>query len=222
MIYALRGRYENELTHLHRFLSPGMVVVDGGASCGIYTIAAAKLVGPTGLILSFEPGARAFSTLKKNIFLNRLRNVRAYHAALCNQPGKAALYHHENEPNSFSLGPSSAAGISFEEVRTVTLCQVAQEQGLQRIGLIKLDVEGAEELVLRGGEQLIARSRPTIFLEMNATAACRLGLSPIGSWKLLQNLGYTFSSLSEGGDLIRLHQPPAGDKVVNVIAVHGG
>jgi FkbM family methyltransferase len=222
MIYALGCQYERELMHLNRFISPGMVVVDGGASCGIYTIAAAKLVGPMGLILSFEPAGETFSVLRTNINLNRIRNVKAYRAALCEKEGNAALYHHSHGPNSFSLGSAGTQGIEFEEVPTRTLSNVAQEEGVQRIGLIKLDVEGAEELVLRDAEQLIARSCPIIILEMNRTAARRLKLSPIGSWQLLENLGYTFSSLTDSGDLVRLDQPPVGDDGTNVIAIHRG
>lgn len=220
MVYALGWQYEKELMHFNRFIFPGMVVVDGGASCGVYTVAAAKLVGPRGLVLSFEPGAEAYSTLKKNIYLNHLENVRSYAAALSDKEGKAGLFHHENGPNSFSLGCFGTRGIGFEEVTTRTLSRVAQEEGVQGIGLIKLDVEGAEELVLRGAEPVITRSRPIIILEINGNAAQRLGLNPIGSWKLLETLGYAFFSLTERGDLCPLEHPPAEDEVINVIAIH--
>src|SRR6266404_6828211 len=171
MIFTLRGRYENELLHLDRFISPGMVVVDGGANCGIYTVAAAKLVGPSGLVLSFEPGAEAFSVLRKNIGLNCLKNVRIYRAALSEKEGKAALYHHEGGPNSFSLGSLGTSAIDFEGVTTRTLCNALQEKAIERIGLIKLDVEGAEELTLLGAKPIIAGSRPTVIFEEHAAAA---------------------------------------------------
>ena len=135
MIYALRGQYENELLHLGRFISPGMVVVDGGANCGIYTVAAAKLVGTSGLILSFEPGAEAFAVLRKNVVLNGLTNVRTYRAALSDKEGTAALYHHRGGPNSFSLGATGAGGEAFEEVVTRTLFQVVREETALRLGL---------------------------------------------------------------------------------------
>ena len=221
MIYALRTSYEQELKHLSRFILPGMVVVDGGANCGIYTVAAAKLVGPSGLVLSFEPGAEAFSVLRKNIGLNCLRNVRMYHAALSEKEGKAALYHHKGRPNSFSLGSSGASETDFEEVAARTLCNAMQKHAIQRIGLIKLDVEGAEELALLGGKPIIACSRPTVIFEVHAAAAKRLGLSPTGAWELLEGLGYNFFLLTDRGDLCPLNQPPAGDDVINVVAIHG-
>jgi FkbM family methyltransferase len=221
MIYALRSSYEKELKHLSRLISPGMVVVDGGANCGIYTVAAAKLVGPSGLVLSFEPGAEAFSNLHKNVGLNRLKNVRIYRAALSEKEGKAVLYHHKGGPNSFSLGSSGASETDFEEVAARTLCNAMQEHAIQRIGLIKLDVEGAEELALLGAKPIVACSRPTVIFEVHAVAAKRLGLRPSGAWELLEGLGYSFFSLTDSGDLCPLNRPPAGGDVINVVAIHG-
>jgi len=224
MIFAVGCRYENELLHLDRFISPGMVVVDGGASCGIYTIAAAKLVGSTGKVFSFEPAVGTFSILRKNIDLNRLENVRAYRAALSDTDGKAVFYHNVAGPNGFSLGCPRTPGLELqqEEVATYTLGRLAREEGVQRIGLIKLDVEGAEELALRGAGQLIAGVRPTIILEFNRTGAQQMGLDPLGSWNLLKGLGYTFSLLEECGNLRPLDHPPGSDEIINVIATHDG
>lgn len=224
MIFAVGCRYENELLRLDQFISPGMVVVDGGASCGIYTIAAAKLVGSTGKVFSFEPGVETFSVLRKNIDLNRLENVRAYRAALSDRDGKAILYHNVQGPNGFSLGCPRTPGLKLkqEEVPTYTLGRMAQEEGVRRIDLIKLDVEGAEELALLGAGQLIVRLRPTIIFEFNRIGVQQMGLDPLGSWKLLKGLGYTLSYLEESGDLRPLDHLPGSDEVINVIATHDG
>jgi len=151
MIYALRGQYEKELLHLDHFISPGMVVVDGGANCGIYTVAAAKLVGPSGLVLSFEPGAAAFEVLRKNVDLNGLANVRTYHAALSDKEGEAVLYHHKEGPNSYSLGATDVAGMAFEEIVTRTLSQVLRKETVRRVGFISWmwkDVKNLSSVVL--------------------------------------------------------------------------
>jgi FkbM family methyltransferase len=221
MIYAVRAQYERELIFLHRLLEPGMLVIDGGASCGIYTAVAARLVGPSGRVLSFEPGAEAFSALTKNIEINHLTNVRAHCAALSDTEGGAHLYHHEHGSNSFSLGHPGNAMIDSEPVVTRTLDEVFREEDARRLGLIKLDVEGAEELVLRGSRQTIALSCPTILFEVNAAAAMQLGLQPYGAWELLRNWGYRFFSLAACGALRELDKPPTVDTIDNVIAVHG-
>ncbi|MGB7844226.1 MAG: FkbM family methyltransferase [Candidatus Acidiferrum sp.] len=221
MIFVARAQYERELAHLHRFLAPGMVVVDGGASCGIYTVAAARLVGASGRVLSFEPGAEAFSVLKRNIELNHLMNVRAHCAALSDKDGTAELYHHEHGPNSFSLGKPQSTAIESEQVVTLSLDEVFRKENAARLGFIKLDVEGAEELVLRGAGQIIAHSFPTILFEANAAASMQLGLQPHGAWELLMNRGYRFFSLAGCGDLCELDKPPRVDTIDNIIAVHG-
>lgn len=221
MIFAVGTQYERELTYLHRFVAPGMVVVDGGANCGIYTVLAARLVGSSGRVLSFEPGAEAFSVLKKNIKLNHLINVRAHCAALADKDGRARLYHHGHGPNSFSIAHSESTAIESEHVVTRTLDEVFREEDASRLGLIKLDVEGAEELVLRGAGQVIADSSPTILFEINVTAAKQLGLQPYGAWELLRNWGYRFLSLTGCEDLRELHQPLTSVAIQNVFAVHG-
>jgi FkbM family methyltransferase len=198
-----------------------MVVVDAGANCGIYTMAAARLVGPSGRVLSFEPGSQAFSVLKKNIEINHFQNVRAYRAALCDKNGKGRLYHNKNESINFSLGCPKNTHVEFEEVTTRTLESVLAEGVADKIGLIKLDVEGAEELVLRGVGKLIHHSRPTIIWEMNPLAAERLDLSCTGTWELLKSYGYAFFFLTDAGTPRKLEQPPAGDDIRNIIAIHG-
>jgi FkbM family methyltransferase len=220
-IFALRHLYERELAFLERLVSPGMVVVDAGASCGIYTVAAARLVGPLGRVLSFEPGAQAFSALKKNIEINQFQNVSAYRAALCDKNGKARLYHHERGQTAFSLGHAKHVRVGFEEVTTRTLESVLEEEFAHQVGLIKLDVEGAEELVLRGVESILVRYGPKVIFEMNAQAAGRLNLDPFGAWDLLKRHGYKFFFLEDSGVLREIISPPVGSQIVNLIAAHG-
>jgi FkbM family methyltransferase len=217
MIYAVRELYEKELTYLGNFISPGMVVVDGGASYGIYTVAAARLAGPSGRVLSFEPGLESFSVLQKNIALNDFKNVLVFHAALADKDGTARLYHAGRGPTSFSLGEPGGASRKWEEVATRALNGVLQEEKADKVGLIKLDVEGAEELALRGALPFLASSRPCVIFEVNSPAATQLRLEPFGAWKLLGSLGYSFYSFAENGNLGKLPDPPP---IGNVVAIH--
>jgi FkbM family methyltransferase len=219
MIYAVRELYEKELAHLRNFISPGMVVVDGGANYGIYSLAAARLVGPAGRVFSFEPGLESFSVLRKNIELNGLQNVRSFRAALAEKEGNASLYHSGRGPNSFSLAPPAHGSCGSEVVAILPLNKILQEENAEQVGLIKLDVEGAEELVLRGAQPFISSCRPTVIFEINPRASTGLGLRPFGAWEILENADYRFFSLLESGDLRNLSTPPAGG---NVIAIHGG
>jgi FkbM family methyltransferase len=222
MIFAVRAHYERELMYLQQFVTPGMVVVDGGANYGIYSVAAARLAGRPGQVLAFEPCSESFSVLRRNIDLNHLLNVRAYCAALSDKNGRARLYHHESGPNSFSLGLPENPLVDSEEVSIRTLDEVLREENIDRVGLIKLDVEGAEELVLRGAARIINHSRPKIIFESHAAAAKQLGLASAGPWDLLKTWGYRFFSLTESGDIRDLNTTPAGDEITNVIAIHDG
>ena len=67
LIFTLREHYEPELAYLEKVLSAGKTFVDVGASFGIYTVAASRMVGDTGRVLAFEPSVQSFPILQKNI-----------------------------------------------------------------------------------------------------------------------------------------------------------
>jgi FkbM family methyltransferase len=220
IIYATRDAYEAELADLGRFVSPGGIVVDAGANCGIYTVAAASLVGEQGRVIAFEPGGRCLSILRRNIELNGLTNVRVYEKALSDRDGRARLYHHRG-PVSYSMGAGDSDPDRYDEVATITLDTMAANEGIDRVDFLKMDIEGAEEPALRGGETLLARSRPVIVFEMNPSAAEGFGLQADGAWRHLERRGYRFFVRSQGG-LTPLSSPPEKGEweFRNFIAIH--
>jgi len=217
LIFVFRESCELELKYLENFVLPGMTFLDIGANYGIYTVAAASLVGSSGRVFAFEPCLDTFATLTNNVETNRLRNVRLFALALSNRDGKARLYHHERGADKCSLGPPPGNTLQFEEVVTRTVDSVFCDEPPQ-IDFMKIDVEGAEELVLRGAERVINEGHPTILFEINHEAARKLELDPHGAWNLLSHWGYQFFSLSGAGELRALSYPSLGG---NVIAVHG-
>ena len=217
-IFMAREDHDLESRYLDRFVAPGDVVVDAGAGLGIYTVGTAKLVGAGGRVLAFEPGRESFPVLERNIKLNLPSNVRCFRSALSERDGVARLFHHENRPVSYSPGSRDQAEGCWEQTRTVTLDAVAEQQGITRLDLLKIDVDGAEELVLKGGRALLRRSRPTILFEINPGGARRLGLAPDGAWQALAKLGYRFFSLRPKGILSPLAVWP--ERTMNVVALH--
>jgi len=91
---------------------------------------------------------------------------------------------------------------------------------VERADFIKIDVEGAEELVLLGAARVV-ESRPRILFEVNREAAVRLGLAPEGAWELLRQLGYRFFRVV-GRDLKPLGTAPHGGNVLALAGVPGG
>jgi FkbM family methyltransferase len=196
VFFAFREYYEPELVYLENVLSPGKTFIDAGANFGIYSLVASRLVGQTGRVIAFEPSLQSFPVLQRNINLNNLTNVAAFRTALCEKTGTARLYH-ADDPVSNSLGKDSSWGGEGEEVATETLDRAIEQASVQRVDVIKLDVEGAEELVLRGARKVLTIMRPLIIFEVHPTAAARLGLSSSGASDLLKNLGYELSVLNE-------------------------
>jgi FkbM family methyltransferase len=218
LLYAFREKYEPELGHVAATLSPGMTVVDVGASYGVYTAVAAKAVGSGGLVLAFEPAAESFAVLEHNVLVNGLRNVRLFRCALSNMSGETRLYHHPDSSRN-SLGADCGTPSTWEEVRVRTLDSVLEEQGVNCVDLLKIDTEGAEQLVLAGAESLLRRCKPIVVFEVNPAASTALDLHKWGAWSVLDALGYRFFSVNNQGEPVSLDSPGEGG---NVLAMHGG
>jgi FkbM family methyltransferase len=212
--YLFREEYEPEVKLLERYLKPGMTFIDGGANTGVFTFTAAHLVGPTGRVVSFEPGTACFAALTQSVKLNCANHVTVRQQAISDRIGAARFYHHSGQENSFSLG--GAKGVEFEEVETTTLDTIADELNLERVDFIKLDVEGAEELVFRGGIEMLAKHRPLLLFEVNPEAASRLSLDAEGACHVLSELNYQFFRMADDGQLQRVD---SSDEFGNLLAV---
>ena len=216
LIFVFRENYEAELAFLERALSPGKTFVDVGANLGIYALVASKIVGSSGRVIAFEPSQQSLFVLNENVAMNDLTNVQIYPTAISEKAGRAFLYHGP-VPAQNSLGRDPRQPPDGEEVMTQTLDNALSEASVERVDVIKMDVEGAEELVVRGANKVVTAYRPTIIFEINEEASARLGLSPRGAWDLLQRLGYKFFSVR--GNTV--HETESLPMLGNVVAIHG-
>lgn len=198
-IYFL-GAYEPITSYLFtRLLHPGMIVIDGGANVGQFTLLASTGVGPHGQVHSFEPVPATFDRLRFHIRSNGLRNVHLNQAALWRQRERLTL----SLPQEMldNLGAYSAG---FECSRTeveapaLTLDDYVAESELQRVDLVKLDVEGAELFALQGMEQVLDRHRPLLLVEVCRETTARFGYDPRDLWTLLHDrFGYSAWSIRD-------------------------
>lgn len=211
-IYVFRDRYEPELLLMNAMVRPGELVVDVGACFGIYTIVASRLVGDSGKVVAIEPSRQAFEVLERNILSNGCTNVVTFGCALSDKVGRTVLHHHP-DISRFSLGGTGAG----EDVETTTLDRTLPPTAPTRSCLLKIDVEGAEELVLRGALKTLDRDRPVVMLEVNPEAARALGLDPLGALSLLGGRGYGFYLANAAGGLEKMGTNPTGG---NVLAIH--
>ena len=180
------------------------------------SLVASRLVGRTGHVMSFEPTSTSFRILEQNIALNGLVNVSASRLALSHTTGTTWLYHGV-EPGSNSLGKSSAHG-QGEVVSTECLDNVLVQSSVNRVDVIKMDVEGAEELVLGGAKKALTKFKPIIIYEVAPERTAALRLSPRGAWDFLDQLGYQFFVIGPNGEFTGQKSLPVNR---NVVALHG-
>ncbi|HXR98407.1 MAG TPA: FkbM family methyltransferase, partial [Terriglobales bacterium] len=140
------------------YLRPGMTVVDAGANVGFYTALAAERCGERGRVIAYEPSPYASARLRAMVERNRLRQVTVVEAALGDAAGRGTLYIERDANHSPSLIRSSdLADTIAVEVRS--LDAEAARLGLEKIDLLKLDVEGYEAQVVSGADELLRAGR---------------------------------------------------------------
>ncbi|MDD3445126.1 MAG: FkbM family methyltransferase [Zavarzinia sp.] len=218
--FLMRDWVEPELHFLDRLLGPGDVFLDVGANVGIFTLRGAPLVGPQGLVIAVEPGQTAFGELTSNLGLNpEFTQVRALRKALSDTVGEAVLHHIEigNDPQAFSL-LTDGSDTESEKVAVTTLDQLAEEYGLQSIACMKMDVEGAEPMVIAGGRQTLERLKPIILFEINTRLLDRKGEAADDAFTALHGLGYETFRWTLDGKLEKVTELPEG--WANLVAIH--
>lgn len=159
--------YEPGVTSvIQRTLKPGMTFVDIGANIGYFSVMASKLVGDQGRVIGVEPYPYNIKLLQKNISLNGCTNVEVLPFALTDKKGFLTYDDSAgNSGNVIALGEEFSALLESTLVYCVKLDDVL-EQGTQ-VDLIKMDIEGAEPLALKGMQQLISEQAPTIISEVS-------------------------------------------------------
>ena len=175
----LFGLYDQrELALMRRFLAHGGDMLDVGAHVGMYSVAAARALGPRGRVLAFEPNPAARRQLEANVALNGCENVLVSDAAVTAEPGEALLHVPATDDPSFSsLGGGRFAEGEPVRVPTTTLDAEVEARGLAP-AFVKVDVEGGELGVLAGAARTLAHG-PVLLVEVSeataAEAAARLG-----------------------------------------------
>jgi FkbM family methyltransferase len=189
----LYGFYEYRTAMAYcSFIRPGATVADIGAHVGQFTLLAAHRVGAGGLVLSFEPNPENRARLIKNVNRNALANVRVLEYAVSDRGGSATLQIPQVEHSS-GEGSLHARGPVQKEfaIETRSLDVVLEELHIERIDVMKVDVEGLEAEVFRGGAQTLRKSRPTIVFEVNDVYQRDSGFSA-PAIDVLRELGYRF------------------------------
>ena len=176
--------FPEEQEYYARTLKKGMIIVDVGASLGFFTLLFAEKAEQ---VLSFEPLPETYELLKQTVNMNKLRNVLPINLALADFNGKTTLNLAQGNVGGGSVAHDLNKGKTIE-VDVVKLDDIY----LDRIDLIKIDVEGAELMVLKGAEGRLRRDKPTIVFEFNPAFMKDYG---IGLLNYLEGIGYSIRTL---------------------------
>jgi len=163
-----RGCHEPEIVNLiQRTVRDGDVCLDIGANVGAHALVMARAAEPRGWVIALEPHPRIYERLLQNVALNHLSNVTAVRAALSDRDGVTDFFGFAEdafEQGVSSLLPDEQAKEKMA-VRAIRGATFQKEMGLNRCDFLKIDVEGAESVVLQELSDLVARSRPVIICE---------------------------------------------------------
>jgi FkbM family methyltransferase len=163
------GEYSQHEFALFEYLcGAGDIVVEVGANIGAHTLGLARHVGPGGRVVAFEPQPIVFQTLCGNMAINSITNVDCLNLALSDAPGHVTVpivdYAGQGNFGGVSLqhAPDVASKVPGHKVEARRLDDVFD---YPRLKLLKVDVEGMEEAVLRGAAETIAQHRPILYVE---------------------------------------------------------
>lgn len=181
--------YPNEI-HLQNFLktnlSYGDIALDIGSNIGYTSILTSQIVGNTGHVYSFEPIKETYLILKKNIVLNHCKNITTANHALSDKNGEVEF----NIPNNGENSSMSSMVWSMEsqnnKKQLIKTVKIDDDPNFKNLSpkTIKIDVEGAEGLVLNGMKQLISRCKPYLYIECT-------NVGRETTWSILKSLNYS-------------------------------
>jgi len=159
---AWLGIFERvKLRHFAGRLRRGMTVWDIGANAGLYSMVGARWVGATGRVYAFEPMSRNLEYLRRHLALNRLSNVTVVSKAVADVSGALRMAE-GNSPSEFHAdlrGESEASAVRLDDWW--------KEAGSALPDIVKIDVEGGEDAVLRGGASVFSACRPLIYVAIH-------------------------------------------------------
>lgn len=204
------GIYSREIRFLlDRELKEGMVFLDGGANAGEITLLAAKRVGRSGRVYSFEPMNDLADQLQRNVNANHLPHVEVLRIGLSSQAGNAVIYASQGRfadgSRNDGLGtlfPTDTRGEAVDTIPLVALDSFCCEQGLDRIDMIKLDIEGGELAALQGAQEVLSSMRPRMIIELGAQTCQAAGYTMRDVYDSISGYGYSLSRIERTGTLI--------------------
>lgn len=221
------GSYEPVTqTSFRRYLRPGMNVLDVGAHIGAFTMLASAIVGSGGRVHAIEPFDQSLFYLRRNLIHNHAHNVMV-HAVAAGSENRIRYFHvtGSSDSNSFFSHPNT------ETLHTVEVMEKPLDEIVEGpVHAAKIDVEGAELLVLDGMKRILAENSPFIlWVEWMPSCMRNAGFDPLALPEKLAELGFdrievlndrneTTEGLEDVAERVRSGKLPA-NWYVNLLAI---
>lgn len=196
-----RAATASQYDAIRALVRPGDTVFDVGAHIGRFSLLIEQLVGDTGRIFAFEPVPDTYWSLRECLALNRSTRVIAEQAAICDRVGRARMNCFDPELSAWNtLGNptmTTATGVQVAPtahvtVPALTLDQVCERDGIDRIDFLKVDVEGFELAVFHGATRLLGERRiDRLCFEISQLPLAGAGIAARQVFELLESFGYT-------------------------------
>lgn len=207
-IYTEKIHETNVTKAVRAALKPGDTFLDIGANIGYFTMLGASIVGAAGRVIAVEPNPQNVQLIFGSAKENRLTNVSVYPVAASDQTSILALFNQ-----------GSNGGVITETMRRVReplwegltdrpfLAQAVRLDDvlakLDKLDVVKIDIEAHEPQALRGMAGLIERHRPTIFTEFHPWALQRMSEFPPDDYlRSIRSLGYSIAILARDGSVV--------------------
>lgn len=185
---------------IERYLQPGGTFVDAGANIGFFTVTGANIVGPAGRVIAVEMIDETAAILRNHVAMNGLHNVTVVEQALAARSGEEVVAHLPlDHVGQATLLAETLHGAKTREVRVTTTTLDALTQDIERIDLMKIDLEGAEAMALEGAQKMLQRTRRVIFearpddkgvsATVDALRAAGFAITPIDKYNQLAERG---------------------------------
>jgi FkbM family methyltransferase len=189
------GGYEPKLARIMaRHAKPGAMILDLGAHVGMHTLMFSRRSGSSGRVLAVEPSPATAGLLMQHLKWNGSDNVELIEAVVGDQEREVAFAYRPDPIDSGGFSNSLAYDIGGE-TRTVRMTTIDRICAGGLPDLIKMDIEGAELLALRGARDTLARAAPVLIVSVHPEAMRALGTAPVELIAFLEAIGY------EGCDL---------------------
>lgn len=205
---AAAGTYEaREIAFLRSKLAPGHTFVDVGGNIGLFSLVASQTVGPSGHVVSIEPLPYNAGLFRKSIAENSFASNISLHETLVGDAPRDDMF---LAYQSLDAGAGNSGGsyiVTGDEplphfmqkvnIPLTTLDTILRSE--RRVDFIKIDVEGAEILAMRGAAETLKKHRPTIMSEVHTSQLEKVSKASYAEYfRMMSEFGYDVNLLEEG------------------------